>query len=116
MMLRRDEGPAGPGSGGAAGPGGGGAGGPGPRRRRPATTGQRAGSVRGPAPYRSRFVYYNPDFLDVSGGAAWVRRPWARSIYACAAAKWRHCAPGLEMGRSGRSQPLRLTRPAGTWK
>ncbi len=38
------------------------------------------------------------------------------SIYVCGwlAAKWHHFAPGLEIGPSGQSHPVGLTRPAGT--
>ncbi len=37
-------------------------------------------------------------------------------MYACGwpPAQWRHLAPGLETGRSWRSQLFALTRPAGT--
>ncbi len=43
---------------------------------------------------------------------------WVRLIYVCGTpvVKWRHFAPGLEIGRSGRGQPFGLTRPAGRRK
>ena len=42
---------------------------------------------------------------------------WARSI-SCGwpAARWRHFAPGLEIGRNGRTQPFGRTRPASRHK